>query len=157
MLGFQEEGASSESNMNIVKLSSSLSAFVEYPSSTLEFKLRATYISSIRRALCFTLYRNYDLASRVFEDLIEQTLNVEGQVGSALSWIRRNFENSRFRLFNRCFIDDLSAFEASISSGEWKLVGQKLLQVMSSVKKTQLGFNLEEIEEAAKAYIEDLN
>lgn len=72
MRGFTQASNSSETNLNIVKLSSTLSAFVEFPAhSSLELKLRATYVSCMRRALCFTLYRSYDLAAKVFEDLIE--------------------------------------------------------------------------------------
>ena len=48
--------------------------------------------------------------------------------------------------------------EGQIPEGEWKLVSTKLLQLMSSTKKSSLGFDLEEVDQMAQQYkAEQLN
>ena len=79
MRSFSTQEFSSETNLNLVRLSSTLSAFIDFnqlKDASQDLKLKAMYIGSIRRSLVFTLYRNYDLALKVMEDLIEQTLNI---------------------------------------------------------------------------------
>jgi hypothetical protein len=75
LTGFSTE-ESSESGLNIIKLSSFLSAFVDFQEAkTFEMKIRAVLISSLRRTLAFSFIRNYDLALKVMDDMITCSLN----------------------------------------------------------------------------------
>ena len=110
MNGFNAEGTS-ESALNIIKLSSCLSTFVDYHEmSQLELKIKVVVISAIRRALVYPFYRNYDLALKVFEDLIEMTLNHDDsskRVFMILNTIKSKFEDGKFRVYNTAFLNDM--------------------------------------------------
>jgi len=103
MLRFEE--ISSETPKNMVRLSSTMSAFVDFSEAqTLEIKLRAAYIGNIRRALVFTLYRSYDLAIRVFEDMIESALKNHSHLISRIAHIEEMFSHGKFKAYNKCYI-----------------------------------------------------
>ena len=75
MTGFSTE-ESSESALNIIKLSSFMSAFVDFQEAkTFDMKIRAVLISSMRRTLAFSFIRNYDLALKVMDNMITCSLN----------------------------------------------------------------------------------
>jgi hypothetical protein len=75
LTGFSTE-ESSESALNIIKLSSFMSAFVDFQEAkTFDMKIRAVLISSLRRTLAFSFIRNYDLSLKVMDDMITCSLN----------------------------------------------------------------------------------
>ena len=85
-----------------------MSSFVDYHEApSLNKRLRASIISSIRRALTFTLYRNYDLALKVWDDLIETTLLSKGHLLGCLERIYKIFDHGKYRAYNKAYINDL--------------------------------------------------
>ena len=67
---------SSESALNIIKLSSFMSAFVDFQEAkNFDMKIRAVLISSLRRTLAFSFIRNFDLALKVMDDMLSVSLN----------------------------------------------------------------------------------
>jgi hypothetical protein len=62
--------------MNIIKLSSFLSAFVDFQEAkNFDIKIRAVIISSMRRTLAFSFIRNYDLSLKVMDDMLSLSLS----------------------------------------------------------------------------------
>lgn len=142
---------SSESALNMLKLSSFLSAFVNFQEAkTFDMKIRAVIISSIRRTLVFSFIRNYDLSLKVMEDMISHSLNNKKKMIHSLNEIHRIFEQSKLNAFNLCYIDDLIKYaELHISEGEVKFLASKVLAVISNMKKHMLGLDLDEVDQMA--------
>ena len=111
---------SSESSLNIVRLSSTLAAFVDYHElPTIDQKLLAVVVGSYRRSLVFTLFRSYKLASKIFEDMV---LTKESVIGT-LEKVKSMFDEGKYRLYNKCFIDDLCKWvRLEVSNGELMLL-----------------------------------
>jgi len=150
-----------ESGWTIAKLSPSLTFFVQW---------HDTYEAihaSVRRSLCYPLYRNLTLAQHVLEDLvIAFEIGRPALLHSLLS-IRRIFNSSgEFRyLFNQLLIDDLCLWVQSI---EDKFLVELATNVCSHVRppgsmfaiKTSLaaaGLDLDSIETEARLSVLRLN
>ena len=101
---------SSESAFSVLKLSTVLSAYVDYQEiKRFDSKLKCVLIQSLRRSLTFTLIRNYELSKHVWSDLISKVLlhkNSRIKVTKALLKVKRLLKN-KYSLHNVAFIDPM--------------------------------------------------
>ena len=101
---------SSESAFSVLKLSSVLSAYVDYSEiSRFDSKLKCVVIQSLRRSLTFTLLRNFELSKHVWSDLVSKVLlhkNSTVKVTKALLKVKRLLK-SKFPLHNVAYLDPM--------------------------------------------------
>ncbi|XP_015122901.1 protein SHQ1 homolog [Diachasma alloeum] len=142
---------SSESSWDINKISSTLSWFQTY--SSLEDVIR----TSIRRSLCYPLYRHWDLSMKVLED-VKQILKLgKKMVLKRFCEIHELFNNSfepRY-LLNQLYIRDYLIW---IQQAPDSLI-LSLFNALDGLlpKKEDMGFDLVELETAAWSVLEEEN
>ena len=119
----------------------------------LDQKLRASIISSHRRALAYPLYRNYDLASKVWDDLLSTSLFSKSHLLGSISRLFSILDHGKYRAYNKAFIADIKKWVLHhLTEGEVKVISQKILATLSKIEKKHIGFDLVEVEMMAKEY-----
>uniref|UniRef100_A0A915BFB1 Protein SHQ1 homolog n=1 Tax=Parascaris univalens TaxID=6257 RepID=A0A915BFB1_PARUN len=133
-----------ESGWTIAKLSPSLSFLVRWGSA------REALVSAVRRSLCYPLFRHWNVAMRVVDDL--KLLLVEGRsaILHCLTDIREVFATSgEFRyLFNDLYMTDYCIWIQCTSDELIEWLKNEVLQV--ELQKNDVQLELEEVELEAK-------
>ncbi|XP_068110092.1 protein SHQ1 homolog isoform X2 [Hyperolius riggenbachi] len=154
-----------ESSWNIRKLSGTLSWFENYKS------VKEVLVSFGRRVLCYPLYRSFYLVTRAVRDVISLLRLGKAAVLKCLLDIHSIFqENDPAYILNDLYITDYCIWiqkvkyrPISINQAEWtstgagskKVVGLADLLQAVSLTKGDLGFELEDLEEAARQVQEE--
>ncbi|XP_073448131.1 protein SHQ1 homolog [Aquarana catesbeiana] len=137
-----------ESVWNIRKLSGSLCWFENYKS------VQEVLVSFGRRVLCYPLYRNFRLVTKAIQDLISLIRLGKAAVLKCLLDIHSIFqENDPAYILNDLYITDYCIWIQKVKSK--KLAGLADLLQAASLSKADLGFELEELEEAASLVQEE--
>ncbi|XP_054262812.1 protein SHQ1 homolog [Macrosteles quadrilineatus] len=131
-----------ESAWTINKLSATLSWFANFSS------LHGVTVSCIRRSLTFPLYRNWDLAKLVLKDTISIFKLGRRRVLKCLVEVHSMFAASEPRyLLNQLYINDYCIWLQRASETKLAKFTKALEEI--TVSKNDIGFDLEELEQAA--------
>ncbi|KAF1759580.1 hypothetical protein GCK72_016047 [Caenorhabditis remanei] len=138
-----------ESGWTVAKLSSSLSYFVKFGS------VKECVISSIRRSLCYPLYRNLRLSFRILEDLLQilSSAHPTTVILHILCDIHRIFiDSGDFRyILNDLFITDyIFWIQTEDSEDVVRGIQKELEDVVAGIQKADVGWDLEILETEAK-------
>ncbi|KAM5148757.1 protein SHQ1 homolog isoform 1-T3 [Mantella aurantiaca] len=137
-----------ESSWNIRKLSGTLCWFENYKS------VKDVLVSVGRRVLCYPLYRNFQLVTKAIQDLISLLRLGKAAVLKCLLEIHSIFqENDPAYILNDLYITDYCVWIQKVKSKKVASLAD-LLQA-ASLSKADLGFELEELEEAASLVQEE--
>uniref|UniRef100_A0A7I4YIQ6 Protein SHQ1 homolog n=1 Tax=Haemonchus contortus TaxID=6289 RepID=A0A7I4YIQ6_HAECO len=129
-----------ETGWNITKLSPSLAFLCQWKSA------KEAFVGGVRRSLCYPLYRNWDLSSKVVED----TKFVISRGRTALLHILCQVHgiligSGEFRyLFNDLFITDYCLWIQSVDETVLRWLQKSVADV--EIHKSDVGLDLEEIE-----------
>ncbi|KAG8323262.1 Hsp90 cochaperone shq1 [Homalodisca vitripennis] len=131
-----------ESAWTINKLSATLSWFANHSS------IHGVVVSCFRRLLTYSLYRHWDLAQLVLKDTISILKLGRRQVLKCLLEVHSLFNHSEPRyLLNQLYISDYCIWLQRASERKLAKFTEALEQV--NVCKGDMGFDLEELEQAA--------
>jgi len=143
----------SESGWTINKLSSVLSCFLSYKDklkqesssqSIIINTLTELLLNNTRRILTFPLYRNLKIVQKILKDLVY--VMDKPKLLKCLLSIRSIFEKSDPRhLLNKLYIDNFIVWLEFSNENIWHIVKSNLKHI--SIKKEDIGLNLEEIED----------
>ncbi|XP_072928494.1 protein SHQ1 homolog isoform X2 [Hemitrygon akajei] len=137
-----EGESNTESSWNIWKLSGTLCWLETYHS------LQEVVISFSRRVLCYPFYRHFHLALKAVEDAVLILQLGKSAVLKCLLAIHKIFrESDPAYLFNDLYITDYCIWIQKVKSKKLALLAKSLQNV--KVTKSDLGFELRELEEAA--------
>ncbi|XP_059800319.1 protein SHQ1 homolog [Hypanus sabinus] len=137
-----EGESNTESSWNIWKLSGTLCWLETYHS------LQEVVISFSRRVLCYPFYRHFHLALKAVEDAVLILQLGKSAVLKCLLAIHKIFrESDPAYLFNDLYITDYCIWIQKVKSKKLALLAKSLQNV--KVMKSDLGFELRELEEAA--------
>ncbi|KJH42428.1 Kae1-associated kinase Bud32 [Dictyocaulus viviparus] len=129
-----------ESGWNIVKLSPSLSFLCQYESA------KEAIIASVRRSLCYPLYRNWNLSLKVVSDtntIIQKGRSAILHILCVIYGIL--IDSGEFRyLFNDLFITDYCLWIQSVDDAILKTLQFELAKIQ--ILKSDLVLDLEELE-----------
>jgi len=140
--------SSVESGWCVAKLSSSLSWLERHTS------LTDTLTTSFRRCLCYPLYRNWNLCNKVLDDTRWVFAQGRKQLLKALLEIHQLLLESEPRyILNQLYIDDMCVWIQQVDETVISSLREALDSV--SVKKGDVGLDLEELEAAAGAVLEE--
>lgn len=131
-----------ESAWTINKLSATLSWFQSFKT------LKEVKVACIRRSLVFPLYRHWELTQEVIRDTVNILKSGRRQVLKCIIAIYKMFNSSEPRyLLNELYITDYCIWVQKISEKKIKKLGD--LFEKEEVSKSDIGFELEELEAAA--------
>ncbi|XP_069793124.1 protein SHQ1 homolog isoform X2 [Narcine bancroftii] len=140
----------SESSWNIWKLSGTLCWLETYHS------LQEVIISFSRRVLCYPFYRHFHLALKSIEDAVLILQLGKSAVLKCLLAIHKIFrESDPAYLLNDLYITDYCIWIQKVKSKKLALLAETLQKV--KVAKSDLGFELKELERAALLVQEEEN
>ncbi|XP_059096831.1 protein SHQ1 homolog [Tigriopus californicus] len=141
---------SSESGWTLAKLSATLSCCEKHVS------LRSCIIVSLRRALLYPLYRHYELALRVFQDVVELLQVGKLAIVKTLVDIMPLMRESDGRyIFNQLYIEPYTVWIQTVHPAHVRSLSEALAKKLASVDKEDLNLDLEEIEHVARLTLED--
>lgn len=141
---------SSESGWTISKLCATLSCCEKHVS------LRSCINVCLRRALVYPLYRHYELALRVFQDVVELLQVGKMAIIKALVDIMPSMRESDGRyIFNQLYIEPYAVWIQSVHPAHIRSLSEALAKKLASVEKEDLNLDLEEIEHVARLTLED--
>ena len=139
-----------EAGWTVAKLSASLSCVGRLTSA------KAVLVSSMRRALCYPLYRHYDLAKRVWEDVITILHIGTPAVLKCLLSLIPTFNTSPGQyIFNQLYINDYAVWVQSVPSTHLESLALALNKTLSKLTKDDLDLELVELEQAALMIIQE--
>uniref|UniRef100_UPI00398EDB02 protein SHQ1 homolog isoform X2 n=1 Tax=Pristiophorus japonicus TaxID=55135 RepID=UPI00398EDB02 len=145
-----EGETNTESSWNIWKLSGTLCWLETYHS------LQEVLISFSRRVLCYPFYRHFHLALKAVEDVILILQLGKSAVLKCLLGIHKIFrENDPAYLLNDLYITDYCIWIQKSKSKKLAFLAESLQHV--NIAKSDLGLELEELEEAALLVQEEEN
>ncbi|XP_062923973.1 protein SHQ1 homolog [Mobula hypostoma] len=137
-----EGETNTESSWNVWKLSGTLCWLETYHS------LQEVVVSFSRRVLCYPFYRHFHLALKAIEDAVLILLLGKSAVLKCLLAIHKIFrESDPAYLFNDLYITDYCIWIQKVKSKKLASLAKSLQNV--EVTKSDLGFELRELEEAA--------
>ncbi|KAI6223041.1 Protein SHQ1-like protein [Aphelenchoides fujianensis] len=132
----------------IGKLSPSLSGLVRFAS------VRDALRAAVRRSLCFSLFRHFDLAVRAARDVLTVMQKGRSAILHCFLRLRSRFNNSGqdfTYLYNQLFIDDYALFVQSMDEGLLQRVTADLKTALEELKRADIpGLDLEYVETEAK-------
>ncbi|CAG2161907.1 unnamed protein product [Oppiella nova] len=138
-----------ESGWTVCKLSATLSWFDSYDS------LKEVIITSIRRSLCYPLYREWSLSLKVLEDVIRIIELGQNCVLNCFLDIHKMFNESgdgRY-LLNDLYITDYCVWLQSLKSNTFESLATALQHIR--VNKSDVNLDLDVLERAAKLAIDE--
>ena len=139
-----------EAGWTVAKLSASLSCVGRLTSA------KAVLVSSMRRALCYPLYRHYDLAKRVWEDVITVLHIGTPAVLKCLLSLIPTFNTSPGQyIFNQLYINDYAVWVQSVPASHLESLALALNKTLSKLTKDDLDIELVELEQAALLTIQE--
>lgn len=139
-----------ETRWNVVKLAPSLCCLSK------PFSPSQVVKSSIRRALCYPLYRHWELAQESWSDVVKLL-----KIGKAailkqfLSLIPHFNDSPGYYIFNQLFIQDYCLWLQYVPEKHLLSLATALQMTCSEITKSKLELDLEELETAAKLTIEE--
>jgi len=135
------------SDQLIGKLSPSLSGLVRFESA------KEALCAVIQRSLCYSLYRNFDLAKMVADDLIE-ILSDRSRILHCLLTLRKRFNNAGLDfvyLFNQLFLDDYCLWIQSVGANILEELAAEYSAAARDVKRADIiTLDLDYIESEAR-------
>ena len=138
-----------ESAWNMAKLSATLSCCDRLDS------LRECVLASMRRSLCFPLYRYFDLSLAVFRD-VACVLRV-GRVAVVkllLEAMSCMTEDGR-HVFNQLYLEPYAVWVQSVSEQKLKSLAEAVEDIVGKIEKDHLDLELVELEHAAKLTLQE--
>jgi len=139
-----------EAGWTVAKLSASLSSLGRLTSA------KGVLVSSMRRALCYPLHRHYDLAKRVWEDVITILHIGTPAVLKCLLSLIPTFNNSPGQyIFNQLYINDYAVWVQSVPASHLESLAQALHKTLVKLTKDDLDLELVELEQAAQMIIQE--
>ena len=139
-----------EAGWTVAKLSASLSCLGRLGS------VRATLVSSIRRSLCYPLYRHYGLATRVWDDVITILHIGTPAVLKCLLCLIPTFNNSPGQyIFNQLYINDYAVWIQTVPPSHLQSLAKALHKTLAKLTKDDLDLELVELEQAAEMIIQE--
>ncbi|CDW72736.1 protein shq1 homolog [Stylonychia lemnae] len=146
---------STETSWNIIKLSSTLSSFIDYSViNNFDMRVKFSQIFSLRRGLTFTFLRSYDLAKKVQQDLLDifKQQESKAQIMDLLQSATKILQG-RYHLYNKCFMYELCYwFQNYVTQEDLNEFATILIEQTESVTKHDLNLNLIEVDEMAQQY-----
>ena len=138
-----------ESGWTISKLSSTLSWFEVFNS------LDKVLIASVRRSLCYPLYRNWALAMKIIADAIKILEKGRTFVIKCFLDIHKLFnESGDYRyIFNNLYITDYCVWLQTVNEQTFKSLANAIKKM--SLNKETIGLDLKLLEDAAILAIQD--
>jgi len=132
------------------KLSSTLSCLAKFSSP------RHLVVTGIRRALSYPIYRNWDLAITTWRDVVlllkvgkAAILKTLLSIMPALNATPGNY------IFNQLYLTDYTTWIQSVPQSHMVSLAEAIERVLDRVTKDEIGFDLPELEEAARLTIKD--
>eukprot|EP00347_Sterkiella_histriomuscorum_P011257 403373145 len=157
----QSEGGepSVESAFNIIRLSSTLASFIDYRDFQSVDKMRVKFVMifSLRRALIFTMLRNFELARQVMADLVKLIHHPQAKtlILKALVHLHQVFSH-KYYLYNRCFIDEMCVwFQHHVKEEDMERHAVIVKECFEEIDKHDLNLRLEIVDQMAKEYKEN--
>lgn len=140
--------STSESAWCVNKLSTTLSGLVY------QTDVKETIKCCFRRVLCYHLFRNFDLATKVKNDL-ECVFKIGSRlILKLLLMIRTLFQENETRfLLNALYIDDLIVFAHSLDDEEYKVIQKEISKTI--ITKACIGLEIVEYEAEAHQIMEE--
>ena len=139
-----------EAGWTVAKLSASLSSLGRLTSA------KEVLVTSMRRALCYPLYRHYDLAKRVWEDVITILRIGTSAVLKCLLSLIPTFNSSPGQyIFNQLYINDYAVWVQSVPASHLDSLGQALHKTLGKLTKDDMELELVELEQAAQMIIQE--
>uniref|UniRef100_A0A7S0HWJ0 CS domain-containing protein n=1 Tax=Hanusia phi TaxID=3032 RepID=A0A7S0HWJ0_9CRYP len=141
-----------ESGWTVVKLSCTL-CWLDTPRD-----VEASVCACMRRAISFPLYRHWELAQRVLQDVLHIIRKGRQSIVRSLIRVKHLLTQGERYLLNILYIDDYLVWLQSLSDKEFsnktKILADHLAKAISSLHKSQCGWNLPLLEQEAKASID---
>ena len=132
------------------KLSSTLSCLAKFTSP------RQLVVTGIRRALSYPLYRNWDLAITTWRDVVLiLKVGKSAILKSLLSIMPALNSNPGHYIFNQLYLADYTIWVQSVPQSHMVSLAGAIERVLDRVTKDEIGFELPELEEAARLTIQD--
>ena len=139
-----------EAGWTVAKLSASLSSLGRLTSA------RGVLVSSMRRALSYPLQRHYDLANRVWEDVITILHIGTPAVLKCLLSLIPTFNNSPGQyIFNQLYINDYAVWVQSVPASHFESLAQALHKTLVKLTKDDMDLELVELEQAAQMIVQE--
>lgn len=137
-----------ESGWTVNKLSSALCWLQSFTS------LKQVLISSMRRSLCYPLYREWRLSCAIQQDVNTILSQGKRSILKCLLSIHSIFNSSEPRyILNQLYIQDYCIWIQQVSDKRIRKLAEAFKEV--TISKSDLGFDLEELETAARIVEEE--
>jgi len=148
-----EEDLGPESGWTIQKLASTLSCGERFTN------LKQVVVATLRRTLCYPLFRHYQLGLKVWSDVSSHLLPHREEIVKVFLRLIPQFVDENYgHLFNQLYIEDYAVWSQSSLTDE--ILGDLKIAldvILESVRKSDLRLELDELELAAKVTIEEAN
>ena len=141
---------SAEAAWCAAKLSSSLTSLARFRSA------RQVVVTSMRRSLCYPLYRHFSLARQVWMDVV--TVLRVGKAAALkclLSLISVFNSYPGHYIFNQLYINQYSSWLQTVPQSHLDSLANVLHQTIDKVTKIDLDLELQELEEAAEITVRE--
>ena len=140
-----------ESGWTIAKLSATLSCCEKFQS------LKEVVICCIRRALCYPLFRHFELAIESMKDVFRLVRCGPVAILKCLLEVRSAFVDSDGRyIFNQIYIEPYCIWlQCNVKKKDLVKLSDSLEELCNSIKKSDLDLDLEEMEHAARIVMEE--
>jgi len=132
------------------KLSSSLSCLARFTSP------KQLVVTGIRRALCYPLYRHWDLAIASWRDVVLLLkLGKAAILKSLLSIMPAMNSTPGHYIFNQLYLSDYTIWVQTLPESHMVALAGAIARVLDKVTKEEIGLDLLELEEAAMLTIQE--
>ena len=143
------EELSPESGWTIQKLASTLSCGEKF------VNLKQVVVASMRRTLCYPLFRHYDLGLKVWQDVVDLLPFPAKIVKIFLKLIPLFIDENYGHLFNQLYIESFTVWAQTLKPDRLKDLQEALNHTLKDLKKSDLELELDELEFAANLTIEE--
>jgi len=138
----------SVSDVMIGKLSPSLNCLVKFQNA------KQSLCAAIRRSLCYSLYRQFDLLKLVSQDLSHLIKNGRSSILHCLLVLRKRFNNSSQEfayLYNQLFLDNYCIWIQSVDDEILQQLSDDVEQTVKELSRSDIeGLDLDYLESEAK-------
>jgi len=132
------------------KLSSTLSCLARFTTP------RQLVVSGIRRALCYPLYRHWDLAVTVWRDVVLLLkLGRAAIMKSLLSLIPNMNSTPGHYIFNQLYVTDYTIWLQTVPESHMVALAGAIERVVEKVTKEEVELDISELEEAARLTVQE--
>merc|ERR1712096_534675 len=132
------------------KLSSTLSCLAKFSSP------RQLVVTGIRRALCYPFYRHWDLAIATWRDVVLLLkLGKAAILKSLLAIMPALNSTPGHYIFNQLYLADYTTWVQTVPEARMVSLAGAIERALDRVTKEEVGFDLPELEEAARLTIQE--